>query len=105
MSKAITVLVTTGSVNEAREIAKTLVGENLAACCNIIQSVESVFNWQGKVNIENEALMICKTKEEVFEKVRERVQQLHSYDVPEIIALPITQGSKDYLDWVVQETS
>lgn len=102
--KTIIVFVTASSITEAREIGKTLVEERLVACCNIINSIESVFQWQGKINIENEVLIICKTKEDLFKKVENRVHQLHSYDVPEIIAVPITHGSKDYLDWVGKET-
>ncbi|MEK6646219.1 MAG: divalent-cation tolerance protein CutA, partial [Candidatus Firestonebacteria bacterium] len=64
----------------------------------------SIFKWQGKLNIEREVLMIMKTREDLFNAVEKRVKELHSYEVPEIIAVPITQGSKSYLDWVVKET-
>lgn len=104
MSKTIVIFVTAGSVEQARKIGKTLVEEGQVACCNIVQPVESIFKWQGKLNIENEVLMICKTREDLFTAVEKRVKQLHSYEVPEIIAIPITQGSKSYLDWVVKET-
>lgn len=102
--KTIIIFVTASSVNEAREIGKTLVEERLVACCNIINPIESIFQWQGKINVENEALMICKTKEDLFKKVEDRVHKLHSYDVPEIIAVPIAHGSKNYLDWIKKET-
>ena len=104
MSKAIVIFVTASSIHEARKIGRTLVEEGLVACCNISQSIESIFTWQGKINVENEALIILKTKENLFNAVEKRVKQLHSYEVPEIIALPIIQGSKDYLDWVTKET-
>ena len=102
--ETIIVFVTAGSINEAREIGKKLVEERLVACCNIINPIESIFQWQGKVTIENEALMICKTKEELFGRVADRIRQLHSYEVPEIIAAPIVRGSNDYLNWVRKET-
>ena len=104
MSKTIVIFITTTTRDEAKKIGHILVEESLVACCNIVQSVESIFRWQGKVLIEQEALMICKTREELFNTVEKRVRQLHSYEVPEIIALPITQGSKNYLDWVAKET-
>lgn len=104
MSKTIVIFVTTTSRDEAKKIGQILVEESLIACCNIVQPVESIFRWQGKVLIEQEALMICKTREEMFHAVEKRVKELHSYEVPEIIALPINQGSKNYLDWVTKET-
>lgn len=104
MTQTIMVFVTTSTTDEARMIGQILVEEGLVACCNIIQSIESVFKWQGKLRIERESLMICKTREGLFSSVEKRVKQLHSYEVPEIIAVPVTQGSKNYLDWVVKET-
>lgn len=104
MAKTIVIFITTGSKDEARNIGKTLVDEKLVACCNIIQSLESIFMWENKVNIENESLMILKTREDLFPDVENRVRQLHSYEVPEIIALPITHGLNSYLDWITLET-
>ncbi|KAB2832444.1 MAG: divalent-cation tolerance protein CutA [Candidatus Brocadia sp.] len=104
MSKTIVIFITTTSRDEAKKIGQILVEESLVACCNIVQPIESIFRWQGKVLIEQEALMICKTWEELFNAVEKRVKELHSYEVPEIIALPIIQGSKNYLDWIAKET-
>ncbi len=104
MAKTIIIFVTAGSVDEARKIGQTLVEEGSVACCNIIRPVESVFKWQGKLHVENEVLMICKTKEDLFETVEKRIKQLHGYEVPEIIAVPITRGEKNYLDWVTKST-
>ena len=104
MSKTIVIFVTASSIDEARKIGQKLVEESRVACCNIIQSVESIFKWQGKLNIEREVLMVLKTKEDLFNIVEKRVKELHSYEVPEIIAIPITNGSKNYLDWVAKET-
>ncbi len=104
MTKTMVIFVTAGSTEEARKIGQTLVEEEKVACCNIVQPIESIFKWQGKLNIEREALMIMKTREELFDTVAKRVKELHSYEVPEIIAVPITHGAKTYLDWVVKET-
>jgi len=104
MPQTIVIFVTASSIEEARKIGQTLVEEGRVACCNIVQSVESIFKWQGKLNVEREVLMICKTREDLFNVVEKRIKQLHSYEVPEIIALPISQGSKSYLDWVMKET-
>ncbi|MDN3512766.1 MAG: divalent-cation tolerance protein CutA [Candidatus Brocadia sp.] len=104
MSKTIIIFMTASSLEEARKIGQALVEEGRIACCNIVPSVESIFKWQGKLNIEREGLMICKTREDLFSVVEKRVKELHSYEVPEIIAIPITQGSKSYLDWVMKET-
>lgn len=105
MSKAIVIFSTTNSLNEAKKIGQTLVEEGCVACCNIINTVESIFKWQGKLNIECEILMIFKTREELFDIVEKRIKQLHSYEVPEIIAVPVSSCSKSYLDWIIKETS
>ena len=94
------VFITTPSVPSARKIGLKLVGERLAACVNIIPAVESLFFWKGKTCREREALMVVKTTAGRFEKMMRRVQQMHPYTVPEIIALPIVKGSADYLKWM-----
>ena len=100
MKDYILVLITAGSMGEGEKIAGALVEEGLAACCNIIPGIKSVFKWKGEVCKENEALLIVKSKASVFKKLEERVKKLHSYEVPEIIAIPIEAGLKDYLKWV-----
>ncbi|MCS7114398.1 MAG: divalent-cation tolerance protein CutA [Candidatus Bathyarchaeota archaeon] len=94
------VLVTTSSREEAEKIAQTLLEERLIACANIIGPVHSLFWWQGKIDTAKEHLILMKTRKALFERVSERVKALHSYQVPEIISLPITEGSKDYLKWL-----
>jgi periplasmic divalent cation tolerance protein len=100
----IIVFITAPNENEAASISKTIVSEKLAACVNIIPSVRSIYRWQGRVEDEQEVLMIAKTKKSLFERLQERVKKLHSYSVPEIIALPLVEGSKEYLAWLGQET-
>ena len=96
----IVVIITTPNSIEARKIAKKLVEEKLAACCNIIDRVNSIYFWQGKIEDETEALMMVKTRKELFDKLAKRVKELHKYTVPEIIALPILAGWGDYLKWI-----
>lgn len=99
------VLTTAGSIEEAQRIAAALVEQRLAACVNILPGVESVFRWQGKIDRASEWLMIIKTKAEAFERVRDAIQKLHSYDVPEIISLEIDDGSAAYLQWIDETVS
>ena len=100
----ITVFITAPNEEEAAKISHTIVEERLAACVNIIGSVRSIYRWQGRVEDESEVLMIVKTKTTLFDRLQGRVKELHSYEVPEIIGLPVIEGSKQYLDWLSQET-
>jgi periplasmic divalent cation tolerance protein len=101
MTDKILVLVTCGSRKEARKLARALVGRRLAACVSQIGvPVTSTFRWKGKVESANEFLLLIKTTKKRFEAARDTVCKLHSYDVPEIIALPIATGSRPYLDWI-----
>ena len=94
------VLVTAGTPENAAAIARTLVEERLAACGNIIERVRSIYRWQGKIEDQPEALLLLKTRSELFEALRQRVVELHPYEVPEIIALPLAAGHRPYLDWI-----
>jgi len=96
----ILVLITASDKEEAEAIARALVEKRLAACVNIIADVGSLFWWQGKVDRAREALCIVKSKKEKFPVLQKLVRSLHSYDVPEIIALPLVAGAKNYLDWI-----
>lgn len=100
----IVVLITTSSFEEAGKIGRALMEERLAACINIVPEITSFFSWQGKLEEEREALMIVKTKASLFPSLVERVKALHSYTVPEIIALPIQIGSESYLRWIDEVT-
>ncbi len=94
------VLMTCGSEEEAGKIADALVEERLAACVNIIPKITSVYRWKGEICRDPEVLMIAKTREKNLVELERRVKALHSYDVAEVIVLPIVAGSQDYLDWV-----
>lgn len=100
----IVVLVTTASEEEAARIAAPLVEGRLAACANIVGGVRSIFRWEGNVTEEREALMILKSHSDRFEALSREIKRLHSYSVPEIIALPIAHGLHEYLQWVRGET-
>ena len=101
MTDKIVVLVTCGSAREAKRIAQALVGQRLAACANILGvPVESVYRWKGKVDSAREYLLILKTSRKRFPALQKEVQRLHSYDVPEIISLPIASGARRYLAWI-----
>ena len=104
MPNHIVIYITTGSISEAKKIGHTLVEEKLVACSNIISPIHSIYNWQGKICDDKEALMILKTKKKLFKQIVKRVEELHSYDVPEIIAMPIIEGSSKYLSWINEET-
>lgn len=99
-STHIVVLITTSSTSEAQAIGRALVEGRLAACVNIIPGVRSLFWWQGKVEEQDEALLLVKSRSELLPSVIEAVKRLHSYTVPEVIALSILAGSPDYLAWI-----
>lgn len=104
MSDLWVVLVTCSSLKEAEKIGRALVKDRLAACVNVIPEMKSFFFWERKLSREAEYLLIVKTRKKLFQKLAIRVKRLHSYQVPEIIALPIVAGEKKYLDWVKKET-
>ena len=95
------VLTTASNEDEAREIANALVDRRLAACVNIIPQIESIYRWEGKTESSREYLLLIKTTEEKFTAVRDAIRELHSYEVPECIAIEIRDGSPEYLKWIV----
>jgi|SRR5690349_17090634 periplasmic divalent cation tolerance protein len=100
----IIVLVTTASEVEATTIGKTIVKQGLAACANILALKKSIFQWEGQIVEEQECLIMMKSRSDLFDDLAMAVKRLHSYKVPEIVAVPIVQGSQDYLKWVMEST-
>jgi len=94
------VLSTAGSEEEARKMANHLVESRLAACVNIVLHVESIYRWEGKVESGREWLLIIKTSAELFPAVRDAIRELHSYELPECIAIDVEDGSTEYLEWL-----
>ncbi len=104
MHAALVVLVTTPSAEKAAEIARALVEERLAACGNVVPGVRSIYRWEGKVQDDQEALLLLKTTRDRFEALRARVVALHPYQLPEVIALAVDTGSAPYLAWIAGAT-
>ncbi len=100
----IVIFITASGEDEAAKIGHALVEARLAACVNIVRGMRSVYRWQGAVHDEAEVLMIVKTQKGLFEAVAKMVKELHSYSVPEIVALPLVEGSADYLKWLREST-
>ena len=100
----IVVFITTASQEEAETIASTLVKEKLAACVNIISPIRSIYTWQGKVEDATECLLIAKTTTPLFQPLKKRAKELHSYEVPEIISVPLLAGEENYLHWIEEVT-
>lgn len=98
------VYMTAATRDDAKRIGRALVEERLAACANVIDGMESVYWWQGKLTEDREAVLIAKTRAELVPALTERVRALHSYSVPCVVALPIGEGNPAYLDWLRDET-
>lgn len=98
--EAIVVYITAPNEDEAAKISKTLVKERLAGCINIVKGIRSIYKWQEKIEDELEVLMIAKTQRHLFDSLKERVKELHSYTVPEVVAMPVIEGAEDYLAWL-----
>jgi len=100
VTDCIVVLVTVSSLTEGERIAQTVVGEHLAACVNRVGPIRSTYFWEGQVQNDEEWLLVIKTRAARFDELAARVRALHSYQTPEIIALPIAEGTEAYLDWL-----
>ncbi len=101
MTDKIVVLVMCGNVREAKRIARKLVEQRLAACVNALEAqVQSTYRWKGRVETAREFLLLIKSSRKLFPRLRREIERLHSYDVPEVIALPIADGSPAYLSWL-----
>ncbi len=102
MTETVVVLVTTPTAEKAAEIARAVVEAKLAACGTVVPAVRSIYRWEGKVCDEQEALLVLKAPAKRFPELRDRILALHPYQVPEVVALRIEDGSEKYIDWIVQ---
>ena len=105
MTDKIVVLNTCASASEAEQVARRLVEARLAACVNIVPGARSFYRWQGAIEAAEEWLLIIKTSRGLFENLRLELEKIHSYEVPEMIALPIVEGAPNYLLWLEKELS
>ena len=105
MADAIEIHVTMPDAERATGLARTLVDEGLAACVNIVPGVRSIYRWEGKIQEDDEVLCLIKTRPAIFDRVRRRILELHPYDVPEILAFTVDEGSPAYLDWLRAATA
>jgi periplasmic divalent cation tolerance protein len=103
MTDKIVVLSTCASAEEAQRVARALVEKRLAACVNVIAGVRSVYRWKDAIEDEEEVLLLIKTSRALLEELREEMERLHSYEVPEVIALSVVDGSERYLAWMNRE--
>ena len=104
MTDALLVFTTLPSADKAAELARALVEERLAACANLLPAIRSIYRWQGKLQDENEVLVLLKTRAEHLERLKLRILELHPYEVPEVLAVPVEAGYQPYLDWLAGET-
>ncbi len=95
--------ITAGSQEEARRVADALIGDRLAACVNIYPSITSVFEWEGEVNHDEEVVLIAKTTEAGFDRLKEKVCEVHSYDCPCVVGIKVEKGHQPFLDWIGEQ--
>jgi len=105
MTDALLVLTTFPTADAAAQVAKAVVGERLAACANILPALRSIYRWEGKIQDENEVLVLLKTQRAGFARLQARILELHPYEVPEVLAIPVEQGHQAYLEWIARETA
>ena len=99
------VYMTAGSVEEAKSIGKILVGQNLAACVNLLENMTSIYKWEEKLEESQEVIMIAKTRKSLMPKLIEKVNSIHSYDCPCILELPVQEANSDFLSWIERQTT
>jgi periplasmic divalent cation tolerance protein len=104
-AQPIIILVTAGSAENAETIARALVSERLAACVNVFSGLRSIYRWQGDITADSECMLLIKTVRGRFDAVESRVKSLHDYELPEVVALDVVEGSKPYLDWLLGAVS
>ena len=99
------VMTTTADIETGKMLARQIINQQLAACCNIVPKITSIYRWQGELCEEQECLLVIKTAKTRFNQLNELIQTQHPYTTPEVIALPITSSSQEYLSWVIQQSS
>ncbi len=104
MTDAMLVFTTLPNSDKAADLARALVEERLAACANLIPAIRSIYRWEGKLQDENEVLVLLKTRSENVERLKARILELHPYEVPEVLAVPVESGYQAYLDWISAQT-
>jgi periplasmic divalent cation tolerance protein len=104
VTDALLVFTTLPSADAAVEVARVLVEERLAACASLLPAVRSIYRWQEKLHDENEVLLLIKTRSEQLERLKLRILEVHPYEVPEVLAVPVESGYQPYLDWLAGET-
>ncbi len=105
MSDALVVFMTASDRDEALRLADALVEAQLAACVQVLPEMQSIYKWEGRIERQTEVLLIAKTTSSRFEELQKRVKELHSYETPEIVAVPVVAGSQAYLDWLTENSS
>lgn len=103
MTDKVVVLSTCGSMEEAERIARTLIEQHLAACVNVLPGVRSFYRWKGEIESAAEHLLVIKTTRDVFPSLTAALERLHSYETPEVLALPVVDGAANYLNWIDAE--
>lgn len=101
----VAIYTTINNKQHAQTIAHTLIHEKLCACVNILECVESVYRWKGAIEMAHEIVLLAKTTETNVKKTMRRIQELHNYEIPDIVVFPIVDGSKNYLDYITRETT
>jgi len=102
MSQIVFAYITTKNKSEAKKIGKILLQERLAACVNILDNMNSLYWWDGKIQEENETVLIAKTSKKLFSKLSKKVKSIHSYKAPCILQIPITDGNREYVKWLLE---
>lgn len=105
MTDALLVLTTVGDAVAAERLARTLLEERLVACANLLPPLRSIYRWQGKVSDEPEVMILFKTQRAGYERLQSRILELHPYEVPEVLAIPVERGHDAYLRWLLRETN
>jgi periplasmic divalent cation tolerance protein len=103
MTEKIVILSTCGSEDDAVKVGRALVEARVAACVNIVPKIRSIYRWKGELQDDTEWLLVIKSSRSLFERLKTELRKVHSYEVPEVLAIPVVDGSQEYLDWMDRE--